>query len=66
MIKIERKNGESIDSMLKRYKRRTKETKLINECKDRREYEKPSVTKRRTKLKAAYIQEKKRAEEKDS
>lgn len=66
MIKIERKNGESIDSMLKRYKRRTKETKLINECKDRQEYEKPSVTKRRTKLKAAYIQEKKKAEEKDS
>jgi small subunit ribosomal protein S21 len=38
-------------------------TKLIKELRDRQEFEKPSVTRRKKKLKALYVQQLKNAED---
>ena len=62
MIKVKVKPGESIDKALKRFKRRFDQTGIKDEIRERQQFEKPSVKKRRTKLKAQY-REKMRAEE---
>ncbi len=54
MLIIERKEGESIDRVLKRYKRKHRETKVIGELRKRKQYTKPSVKRRNEILKAAY------------
>ena len=56
MIKIEIKNGESIDKALKRYKRRVSQAGIMDELRKRKEFTKPSAVKRKAKLKAKYIQ----------
>ncbi|RME97979.1 MAG: 30S ribosomal protein S21 [Bacteroidetes bacterium] len=60
MLIIERKDGESIDRMLRRYKRKHRNVKLRNELRRRKEFIKPSVLRRKEVLKAAYIQSKQR------
>ena len=54
MLIIERKDGETIDRVLKRYKRKQRDTKLIGELRKRKQYTKPSVRRRSEVLKAAY------------
>ena len=54
MLIIERKDGESIDRMVKRYKRKFRNTKLRDELRRRKEFTKPSVARRNELLKAAY------------
>ena len=54
MLIIERKEGESIDRTLKRYKRKHRDTKLRRELRNRKEYTKPSVKRRNEILKAVY------------
>ncbi|MCB0653906.1 MAG: 30S ribosomal protein S21 [Saprospiraceae bacterium] len=61
MLKIERSDGETIDRMLKRYKRKHRDTKQRRELSDRKQFTKPSVLRRKEILKAAYV-EKKRQE----
>ena len=56
MIIIKKKEKESIDKMLKRYKRKSIQYRVIKEVKERKEYEKPSSVKRKQKLKAVYHQ----------
>ena len=46
MLIIERKDGESIDRMVKRYKRKFRNTKLRDELRRRKEFTKPSVARR--------------------
>ncbi|KAA3631874.1 MAG: 30S ribosomal protein S21 [Bacteroidetes bacterium] len=58
MLKIERKEGETIDRMLKRYKRKHRDTKIRKQLSDRKQYTKPSVKRRKEILKAAYIEKK--------
>lgn len=55
MLKIKIKKGENIDIALKRYKTKFKRTKIIEQLRERKEYKKPSVKKRESKLKAIYI-----------
>ncbi len=58
MLIIDRKENETIDRMLKRYKRKHRQVKLRNELQRRREFTKPSVLRRTEILKAKYIQQK--------
>ncbi|MBL7473847.1 30S ribosomal protein S21 [Robertkochia sediminum] len=48
------KEGESIERALKRFKRKFKKTKVLQELRQRQQFTKPSVAKRKMKQKAAY------------
>jgi small subunit ribosomal protein S21 len=63
MLRVIVKDGDNIEKALKQFKRKVMNTKLIKELRDRQEFEKPSVTKRKKKLKALYVQQLKNAEE---
>jgi len=54
MIIINVKENESIDRALKRFKKKFEKTGVLRELRSRTAYEKPSVTRRTIKLKAAY------------
>ncbi|NJN26077.1 MAG: 30S ribosomal protein S21 [Cyclobacteriaceae bacterium] len=54
MIIINVKENESIDKALKRFKKKFEKTGILKEIRGRNFYEKPSVTKRAEKIKAAY------------
>ncbi|SDQ21880.1 30S ribosomal protein S21 [Flagellimonas zhangzhouensis] len=54
MLKIEVKPGESIERALKRYKRKYRNTKRLDQIRDRQEFTKKSVAKRKTLKKAQY------------
>ena len=54
MIIIKKQPKDSIDRMLKRYKQKCKQTKLIRQIRERKEYRKPSDLKREIKQKAIY------------
>ena len=54
MLIIDRKEGESIERMLREYKHKHRNTKLIKEIRRRKEFTKPSVLRRTEVLKAAY------------
>lgn len=58
MLIIERKDGETIDRMVKRYKNKHRSVKLRNELMDRKVFVKPSVRRRAEVLKAVYKNEK--------
>ena len=58
MLVVKVKEGENIERALKRYKNKFNKTKVVRELRDRKQYIKPTVAHRKTKLKAAYIQEK--------
>lgn len=63
MLKVIIKDGDTIEKALKQFKRKTMNTKLIKELRDRQEFEKPSVARRKKKLKALYVQQLKNAED---
>lgn len=56
MIIIKQQKGENIERMLKRYKKKVDNTKVLKELRNRQEYTKPSVKKRKEKQKAIYIE----------
>jgi len=56
MLIIEVKEGENIERALKRYKRKTRNTKLINQLRERKNFTKKSVRRRKQIDKAAYKQ----------
>lgn len=56
MIIINVKENESIDKALKRFKKKFERTGVLRELRSRQAYEKPSVSKRTEKIKAAYKQ----------
>ena len=56
MLRVIVKDGDTIEKALKQFKRKTMNTKLIKELRSRQEFEKPSVTERKKKLKARYVQ----------
>lgn len=58
MIIIERKEGESIDRTLKRYKNKHRKVNIIKELRRRKNFTKPSVKRREEILKAVYIKQK--------
>ena len=63
MLRVIIKEGDNIEKALKQFKRKVMNTKLIKEQRERQEFQKPSVTRRKKKLKARYIQQLKNAEE---
>ncbi len=56
MLIINVKNEESIDRALKRYKRKFRNTKILQEIRRRKNYVKPSVKRRNEILNAEYRQ----------
>ena len=56
MIIVNVKENESIDKALKRFKKKFERTGVLKELRSRTYYEKPSISRRTEKLKAAYRQ----------
>jgi small subunit ribosomal protein S21 len=56
MLIIPVKEGENIERALKKYKKKYDKTNVMKELRSRKEFEKPSITKRQGKIKAAYVQ----------
>lgn len=63
MIKIEIKEGENIERALKRYKRKHRNVKTMQNIRENQFFTKKSVKRRREVQKAEYIQELKNKEE---
>jgi len=49
-VRVKEKKGEPFERMVKRFLKKVKKERIVEEIKDRRYYEKPSVTKRKAKL----------------
>jgi len=58
MIKVQVKENESLEKALKRFKKKFERTGVVRELRDRRQFTKPSVTRRLEIIKARYIQQK--------
>lgn len=56
MIIINVKENESIDKALKRFKKKFERTGVLKELRSRKAYEKPSISRRFVRIKAAYKQ----------
>ena len=56
MLIIPIKDGENIDRALKRYKRKFDKTGTLRQLRSRKNFTKPSITKRTQLQKAAYVQ----------
>ncbi|MFT5751443.1 MAG: small subunit ribosomal protein S21 [Dokdonia sp.] len=56
MLIIPVKDGENIDRALKRFKRKFDRTGTMRALRDRKQFSKPSVVRRREMQKASYIQ----------
>ncbi len=56
MLIIPVKEGENIDRALKRYKRKTRNTKILNQLRENKHFTKKSVKRRRQIEKASYKQ----------
>ena len=56
MFRIEIKDGENIERALKRYKRKHRNIKVMQNLRENQFFTKPSVTRRRQIQKASYIQ----------
>jgi len=54
MLIIKVKEGEKIESSLKKFKNKVRKTKLIEELKERKQFTKKSVRKRHEKIGAAF------------
>ncbi len=54
MLIIPVKEGENIDRAIKRYRRKFRNTKVLQEIRERKEYVKPSVSRRAQLKKAQY------------
>ncbi len=63
MLRVIVNDGEKIDRAVKQFKRKCNNTKLIQQLRSRKEFEKPSVTARKQRLKAEYIQKLRNQEE---
>ncbi len=63
MIIIPVKEGENIDRVLKKYKRKFEKTGVVKELRERQKFTKPSIINREQKLKAIYIQQLRQNEE---
>ena len=56
MIIVQIKDGDNIERVLKKFKRKFEKTGTIRELRSRKNFEKPSVKKRIAKQKAIYVQ----------
>jgi small subunit ribosomal protein S21 len=58
MLIVDLSKEKSIESALRTFKGKVLKTKLVQKLRERQEFTKPSVTKRKQKLKAVYLQKK--------
>jgi small subunit ribosomal protein S21 len=63
MLIIDVKDNENIDRALKRYKRKHRDAKVMQQIRARQHFTKPSIERRKQVLKAAYKLKKQQAEE---
>jgi small subunit ribosomal protein S21 len=56
MLIIPIKEGENIDRALKKYKKKFEKTNVMKELRKRKEFEKPSISRRQQVIRAAYKQ----------
>ncbi len=63
MLIIPVKEGEAIDRALKRFKRKFDRTGTMKQLRGRKQFNKPSVVKRKPNMKAIYVQGLRTAEE---
>ena len=56
MLIIPIKEGENIERALKKYKKKFEKTKVMLQLRGRKQFEKPSVTKRQQIIRASYKQ----------
>ncbi len=57
MIVVPVKEGENIEKALKKFKRKFEKTGVVKELRRRQAFDKPSVVKRKQKIRAAYVQQ---------
>lgn len=62
MLIIPVKEGENIERALKKYKKKFERTNQMRQLRERKQFTKPSIIKRQTKIKAAYVQRLRQAE----
>ena len=63
MLIIPVKEGENIERSLKKYKKKFEKTKVMKQLRARKQFEKPSITKRQQVIRASYKQKMKSAGE---
>jgi small subunit ribosomal protein S21 len=63
MIIVPLKEGESIEKALKKFKRKFEKTGVVKELRSRQAFVKPSIEKRKERIRAVYVQQLQRAEE---
>ncbi|MEN9699594.1 MAG: hypothetical protein RLZZ301_792 [Bacteroidota bacterium] len=56
MLIIPIKEGENIERALKKYKKKYEKTNVMKQLRSRKEFEKPSITRRQEIIRAAYKQ----------
>ena len=56
MIVVPIKEGENIEKALKKFKRKFEKTGIVKELRNRQQFDKPSVIKRKEKIHAVYVQ----------
>jgi len=62
MLIIPVKEGENIERAIKKYKKKFDRTKVMRELRQRKEFTKPSVSKRQERIRTAYKQRMRSAE----
>jgi len=63
MIVVPLKEGESIEKALKKFKRKFEKTGVVKELRSRQAFTKPSVEKRKQRIRAIYVKHLQQAEE---
>jgi len=63
MIIVPLKEGENIEKALKKFKRKYEKTGVVKELRRRQAFEKPSITNRKQKIHAIYVQKLNRIED---
>jgi small subunit ribosomal protein S21 len=56
MLIVAVKEGESIEKALKKFKKKFEKTGVVKQLRTRKNFEKPSITNRQTRIKAVYKQ----------
>ncbi len=54
MLIVSVKEGESIEKALKKFKKKFEKTGVVKQLRRRKNFEKPSITNRQTRIKAVY------------
>ncbi|NRA13532.1 MAG: 30S ribosomal protein S21 [Crocinitomicaceae bacterium] len=56
MLIIPVKEGENIERAIKKYKKKFEKTKVMRELRERKQFTKPSISKRQERIRASYKQ----------